>query len=98
MADGAPAGEPPAAGGWDATRVRSLRAHLGETQAELAERLGTRQQTVSEWETGASRPRRMSGRLLHLVAEESGFYEVGGGGDTPTRLEAGASDGDEPAS
>jgi transcriptional regulator with XRE-family HTH domain len=61
---------------WDAAEVRRLREHLGATQAELAERLGTRQQTVSEWETGASRPRRMARRLLSLVAEERGFYEV----------------------
>lgn len=61
---------------WDAEAVRALRARLGLTQAELAERLGTRQQTVSEWETGASTPRRMSRRLLRMVAEESGVYEV----------------------
>jgi len=61
---------------WDAEGVRRLRTHLAETQAELADRLGTRQQTVSEWETGASAPRRMSRRLLHLVAEASGFYAV----------------------
>jgi DNA-binding transcriptional regulator YiaG len=67
---------PAAAERWDAEGVRRLRTHLGETQAELADRLGTRQQTVSEWETGASAPRRMSGRLLHLVAEASGFYAV----------------------
>lgn len=67
---------PADAGPWDAEGVRRLRTHLGETQAELADRLGTRQQTVSEWETGASAPRRMSRRLLHLVAEASGFYTV----------------------
>lgn len=65
-------GEP----GWDGQRVRALRRYLGESQGELAERLGTRQQTVSEWETGASRPRRMSRRLLHLVAEDAGFYST----------------------
>ncbi len=63
--------------GWDGERVRRLRQHLDETQGELAERLGTRQQTVSQWETGGSSPRRMSRRLLQLVAEESGFYAVG---------------------
>ncbi|PKN77998.1 MAG: hypothetical protein CVU47_12860 [Chloroflexi bacterium HGW-Chloroflexi-9] len=70
---------------WDAEGVRRLRTHLGETQAGLADRLGTRQQTVSEWETGASTPRRMSRRLLHLVAEESGFYTVDApvAGDAP---------------
>ena len=62
---------------WDAERVRALREWLDDSQSALADRLGTRQQTVSEWETGSSQPRRMSRRLLHLVAEDSGFYEVG---------------------
>jgi len=61
---------------WDASAVRSLRERLGLTQAGLAERLGTRQQTVSEWETGTSRPQRMSRRLLRLVAEEGVPFEV----------------------
>lgn len=61
---------------WDAEGVRRLRDQLGVTQAELAERLGTRQQTVSEWETGTAAPRRMSQRLLRMVAEEAGVYEV----------------------
>jgi DNA-binding transcriptional regulator YiaG len=68
---------------WDAERVRGLRRHLGESQAAFAERIGTRQQTVSEWETGTSAPRRMSRRLLHLVAEEHGFYEVAAIGGPP---------------
>jgi len=50
---------------------------MGVTQAELADRIGTRQQTVSEWETGASTPRRMSQRLLRMVAEEAGIYDAG---------------------
>lgn len=57
-------------------RVRRLRRHLGETQASFADRLGTNQQTVSEWETGARRPRRMAQRLLHLVAEQAGYYDA----------------------
>jgi DNA-binding transcriptional regulator YiaG len=65
---------------WAPERVRRLREHLGQTQAEFARELGTRQQTVSEWETGASRPRGMSQRLLHLVAEERGFYALDGEG------------------
>jgi DNA-binding transcriptional regulator YiaG len=68
---------------WDSERVRRLRDHLDETQGALAERLGTRQQTVSEWETGSSNPRRMSRRLLHLVAEESGFYAAEPSTTTP---------------
>lgn len=63
---------------WQAADVHRLREYLGETQTEFAYRLGTRQQTVSEWETGASKPRRMARRLLHLVAEERGFYATSG--------------------
>ncbi len=62
--------------GWDAARVRRLRRFLRDSQSGLAARLGTRQQTVSEWETARSRPGGMSRRLLHLLAEEHGFYGV----------------------
>lgn len=58
---------------WDKQRVRALRRHLGLTQAKLAEELGTRQQTISEWETGMYQPRGPSATLLTIVAERSGF-------------------------
>jgi len=65
---------------WDAGQVRALRQHLGISQRELADELGTRQQTISEWETGLYQPRGTSARLLTLVAERAGFeYEAGGG-------------------
>ena len=58
---------------WDAGQVRALRQHLGLSQRGLAEELGTRQQTISEWETGLYQPRGTSVRLLTLVAERAGF-------------------------
>jgi DNA-binding transcriptional regulator YiaG len=58
---------------WDSGRVQALRRHLGLTQRELSDRLGTRQQTISEWETGMYRPRGASATLLSLVAEKAGF-------------------------
>lgn len=58
---------------WDGQRIRALRQHLGLTQSKLAEELGTRQQTISEWETGMYKPRGTSVTLLTLVAERSGF-------------------------
>jgi len=68
--------------GWDAGSVRGLRRHMALTQDELAELLGVRQQTVSEWETGAYRPRGASGTLLGMVAERAGFaYDSGGSAD-----------------
>jgi DNA-binding transcriptional regulator YiaG len=59
--------------GWDADEVRSLRRHLGLSQDALAEELGMRQQTVSEWETGRYQPRGASARLLGMIAERAGF-------------------------
>jgi DNA-binding transcriptional regulator YiaG len=64
---------------WDGQQVRALRQHLKLTQAKLADELGTRQQTISEWETGMYKPRGTSATLLTLVAERSGFkYETKG--------------------
>jgi DNA-binding transcriptional regulator YiaG len=58
---------------WNAKRVRALREQLGLTQQEMAEELNVRQQTVSEWETGAYQPRGASEKLLSMVAERAGF-------------------------
>ena len=61
---------------WDGQRIRSLRKHLGLTQEEMAQELGVRQQTISEWETELYTPRGASATLLHIVAERAGFsYE-----------------------
>jgi DNA-binding transcriptional regulator YiaG len=63
---------------WDGVRINALRRYLGLTQQELADKLGTRQQTISEWETGIYKPRGTSITLLTIVAERAGFeYEVG---------------------
>lgn len=59
---------------WDGDLVKALRHYTGWTQAELAERLGMRQQTISEWETGAYLPKRSTSKFLTLIAEEAGFY------------------------
>jgi len=70
---------------WDSERIRSLRRHLGLTQAEMADRLGTRQQTISEWEVGLYKPRGASTTLLSIVAERAEFEyrvaQVNGGKD-----------------
>ncbi|MBN1643412.1 MAG: helix-turn-helix transcriptional regulator [Dehalococcoidales bacterium] len=58
---------------WDASHVHALRSHLGLTQSEMAEKLGTRQQTISEWEKGMYRPRGASATLLSMVAERAKF-------------------------
>ncbi len=69
---------------WNARRVRALRETLRLTQQQMADELGTRQQTVSEWETSLYRPRGASATLLGIIAERAGFtYEVTGETETP---------------
>jgi DNA-binding transcriptional regulator YiaG len=58
---------------WTHEEILALRQHLNLTQTRLAEELGTRQQTISEWETGMYRPRGASATLLSIIAERSGF-------------------------
>lgn len=58
---------------WSKEEVKALRQHLNLTQMKLAEELGTRQQTISEWEKGMYRPRGASATLLSIVAERGGF-------------------------
>jgi transcriptional regulator with XRE-family HTH domain len=60
---------------WDAEAVRALRERMSLSQRELADELGVRQQTVSEWETGMYRPRGASARMLRVVAERSARYQ-----------------------
>jgi DNA-binding transcriptional regulator YiaG len=59
---------------WDKESIRTLRQHLGLTQTLMAEQLGTRQQTISEWETGMYEPRGASATLLSIIAEHNNFH------------------------
>ena len=59
---------------WDSESIKGLRQHMSLTQAQFAEELGIRQQTVSEWEQGVYSPTRASAKHLMLVAEKAGFY------------------------
>lgn len=58
---------------WNGELVKGLRQHLGFSQEELADELGVRQQTISEWERGAYEPSRATSKYLSLVAERAGF-------------------------
>jgi DNA-binding transcriptional regulator YiaG len=58
---------------WDGDAVKALRLHMGFNQSQLAKELGVRQQTISEWETGAYAPSRAMSKYLALVAERAGF-------------------------
>lgn len=53
-------------GPWNAETIRQARKARGLTQAELAESLGCRQQTISEWELGMYEPKNAYQKLLSL--------------------------------
>jgi len=59
--------------GWSGEQVKALREFAGWSQQQLADQLGMRQQTISEWETGKYRPRRSTSVLLEFIAEQVGF-------------------------
>jgi DNA-binding transcriptional regulator YiaG len=62
---------------WNSRRIRALRRHLGLTQQQLADQMGTRQQTISDWELGMYRPRGVSSTLLTIISDGAGFkYQV----------------------
>ena len=65
---------------WDAGGIRGLREQLGLTQQQLADELGTRQATVSDWERGVYTPRGASAQMLRLIAERAGFDYAAGEG------------------
>jgi DNA-binding transcriptional regulator YiaG len=58
---------------WDGEKIRALRQHMKMTQREMADELGTRQQTISEWEKDMYKPRGASATLLNIVAERARF-------------------------
>lgn len=61
---------------WNADLIKALRHHMGMNQAQFAQELGMRQPTISEWETGAYKPKRSTSKFLTLIAERAGFeYE-----------------------
>ena len=58
---------------WESQSIQALRKHLGMSQQAMAESLGVRQQTISDWETGMYEPRGASVTLLSIVAEKANF-------------------------
>lgn len=53
-------------GPWDSETIRRARKARNLTQAELAESLGCRQQTISEWELGMYGPKNAYQKLLSM--------------------------------
>ncbi len=63
---------------WNGELVKALRRHMGLTQTQLAEELGVRQQTISEWEKDLYQPTLATSKHLGLVAEKASFqYKIG---------------------
>ncbi|MBE7380142.1 MAG: helix-turn-helix transcriptional regulator [Leptolyngbya sp. SIO1E4] len=58
---------------WNQAAIKALRKHMQLTQAQFAETLGVRRQTVSEWENGVYLPDRSTLKHLGLVAEKEDF-------------------------
>jgi DNA-binding transcriptional regulator YiaG len=74
--DSQPRSALPAAGDWDARSVAELRDELGLSQDGLSRALGVRQQTVSDWETGAHKPTGASLTLLSMVKDHVAEYRT----------------------
>ncbi|KZL49465.1 transcriptional regulator [Nodularia spumigena CENA596] len=62
---------------WNSKSIKALRLQMDLTQAEFAQELGVRQQTVSEWENEIYEPTRSKSKHLDLIAKTIGFkYEI----------------------
>ncbi|NEP63831.1 MAG: helix-turn-helix transcriptional regulator [Symploca sp. SIO2G7] len=58
---------------WQQGAIRALRKHMSLTQAQFAQELGVRRQTVSEWENGVYAPDRSTTKFLELIAKQAAF-------------------------
>jgi DNA-binding transcriptional regulator YiaG len=54
--------------------VKRIRARLGLTQAQLAEKLGVARVTVARWEVGLLGIRETTARLLKIIAKDKADY------------------------
>ena len=58
---------------WHQDAIKALRKHMRLTQAQFAQELGVRRQTVSEWENGVYDPDRSKLKFLELIAKQANF-------------------------
>jgi putative transcriptional regulator len=56
---------------WTPRRVHKLRQRLKLSQQDFGDRVGVRQATVSDWETGKTKPTGPSVKLLDMLNEET---------------------------
>ena len=57
-------------GRWNGTTIRDLRKKHNLNQRDFAEKLGCRQQTISEWELGLYLPKNAYQKLLSMLERE----------------------------
>ena len=58
---------------WNSKTIKSLRVYTDMSQTDLAQKVGVRQQTSSEWETETYRPRGASIKMLNMIAADFGY-------------------------
>ncbi|MBI21495.1 MAG: hypothetical protein CL780_04535 [Chloroflexi bacterium] len=58
---------------WNSKTIKSLRVYTDMSQTDLAQKVGVRQQTISEWETETYRPRGASIKMLNMIASDFGY-------------------------
>ena len=61
---------------WQQDAIKALRKHMTLTQAQFAQELGVRRQTVSEWENGVYDPDRSTTKFLELIAKQADFQKT----------------------
>ena len=61
---------------WQQDAIKALRKHMSLTQAQFAQELGVRRQTVSEWENGVYDPDRSTTKFLELIAKQTKFQSI----------------------
>ena len=61
---------------WQQDAIKALRKHMSLTQAQFAQELGVRRQTVSEWENGVYDPDRSTTKFLELIAKQTKFQSM----------------------
>ncbi|MEM7794555.1 MAG: helix-turn-helix transcriptional regulator [Cyanobacteria bacterium P01_C01_bin.118] len=61
---------------WQQDAIKALRKHMSLTQAQFAQELGVRRQTVSEWENGVYDPDRSTTKFLELIAKQADFQKT----------------------
>ena len=53
------------------TQIKKLREKFNESQAAFAKRIGVRQATVADWETGTKNPSPMAIKFLEMILKSA---------------------------